>query len=143
MSLTGAYDDDNVFARIVRGELPSVKVFEDDVTLAIMDAFPQAEGHVLVIHKASKARNLLDVEPQALSELTATVQRMARAMTAALDPDGLLLTQFNGAPAGQTVFHLHFHLIPRREGEALARHGGGMAPADQLQAVAAKIRAAL
>ncbi|NGM50946.1 HIT family protein [Caulobacter sp. 602-2] len=143
MSLTGSYDDANIFAKIVRGEIPSVKIFEDDAVLAFMDAFPQSRGHALVISKTSKARNILEVEPQVLAELAAATQKLARAVTAALKPDGVVVTQFNGAPAGQTVFHLHFHVIPRYEGEALGRHGGGMADIDDLKALAAKISAAL
>lgn len=143
MSLTGSYDDANIFAKIVRGEIPSVKIFEDDAVLAFMDAFPQSRGHALVISKTSKARNILEVEPQVLGELAAATQKLARAVTAALKPDGVVVTQFNGAPAGQTVFHLHFHVIPRYEGEALGRHGGGMADIDELKTLAAKISAAL
>ena len=129
MSLQGAYDPDNVFARVLRGELPAHKVYEDDGVLAFMDLFPQAPGHVLVISKASQARNLLEVEPAHLDALMRGVQRVARAVEAALKPDGIVVTQFNGACAGQTVFHLHVHIIPRDDGQALGRHAGG-APAD-------------
>lgn len=143
MSLDGAYDDDNIFAKIVRGEIPSVKVWEDDQVLAFMDAFPQAKGHVLVISKTSKARNLLDAEAKTIGRLIGAVQKTARAMKAALKPDGLVVTQFNGAPAGQTVFHLHFHIIPRWDGVPLGRHGEGMADPGELQALAARIAAEL
>ncbi|AYV48870.1 HIT family protein [Caulobacter flavus] len=143
MSLHGTYDPDNIFAKIVRGEIPSVKVFEDDEVLAFMDAFPQSKGHLLVISKTSKARNVLEAEPKTLGRLIGAVQKATRAVTAALEPDGVVVTQFNGAPAGQTVFHLHFHVIPRYEGEALGRHGGGMADIEELKALAAKISAAL
>lgn len=143
MSLDGTYDDANIFAKIVRGEIPSAKVFEDDDVLAFMDAFPQSKGHCLVISKMSKARNLLEVEPEVLTKVMAAVQRLTRAARKALKPDGLVVTQFNGAPAGQTIFHLHFHIIPRWEGQALGRHGGGMADPAELQALAAQIRAAL
>lgn len=143
MSLHGTYDPDNIFAKIVRGEIPSVKVFEDDEVLAFMDAFPQSKGHLLVISKTSKARNVLEAEPKTLGRLIGAVQKAARAVTAALEPDGVVVTQFNGAPAGQTVFHLHFHVIPRYEGETLGRHGGGMADIEELKALAAKISAAL
>lgn len=143
MSLDGTYDDANIFAKIVRGEIPSAKVFEDDDVLAFMDAFPQSKGHCLVISKTSQARNLLDVEPEVLVNVMAAVQRLTRAARKALKPDGLVVTQFNGAPAGQTIFHLHFHIIPRWEGQALGRHGGGMADPAELQALAAQIRAAL
>lgn len=144
MSLDGPYDPANVFARVLRGELPAHKVWEDDEVLAFMDLFPQARGHVLVISKASRARNLLEVEPEHLQGLMLGVQRTARAVRAALEPDGIVVTQFNGAAAGQTVFHLHVHIIPRWEGEALARHAGG-APADAAElaelarAIAAKL----
>jgi len=143
MSLDGAYDDDNIFAKIVRGEIPSVKVWEDDQVLAFMDAFPQSRGHVLVISKTSKARNLLDAETKTIGRLIGAVQKTARAVRAALNPDGLVVTQFNGAPAGQTVFHLHFHIIPRWEGVPLGRHAEGMADPEELRALAAQIAARL
>ncbi len=144
MSLDGAYDPDNVFAKVIRGELPAHKVFEDGEVLAFMDLFPQARGHVLVVSKASRARNLLDVAPEHLAPLMAGVQRVARAVRAALEPDGIVVTQFNGAPAGQTVFHLHVHIIPRYAGEELRRHAGG-APANgaELAALAREIAAKL
>lgn len=143
MSLDGTYDEANIFAKIVRGEIPSAKVFEDDDVLAFMDAFPQSKGHSLVISKTSKARNLLEVEPEVLVKVMAAVQRLTRAAAKALKPDGVVVTQFNGAPAGQTIFHLHVHVIPRWEGEALGRHGGGMADPAELQALAKQIAAAL
>lgn len=143
MSLNGTYDEGNIFAKIVRGEMPAVKIFEDDQVLAFMDVFPQSKGHALVISKTSKARNLLEAEPQTVAALAAATQKLAKAAAAALKPDGVVVTQFNGAPAGQTVFHLHFHVIPRYEGEALGRHGEGMADAEELKALAAKISAAL
>ena len=143
MSLDGAYDDGNIFAKIVRGEIPSATVWEDDQVLAFMDAFPQARGHVLVISKTSKARNLLDAEAKTLGRLIGAVQKTARAVRTALKPDGLLVTQFNGAPAGQTIFHLHFHIIPRWDGVPLGRHGEGMADPEELKALAAQITACL
>ncbi|WP_369059941.1 HIT family protein [Caulobacter sp. 73W] len=143
MSLNGTYDEGNIFAKIVRGEMPAVKVFEDDQVLAFMDVFPQSKGHALVISKTSKARNLLEAEPQTVAAVGAATQKLAQAVTAALKPDGVVVTQFNGAPAGQTVFHLHFHVIPRYEGEALGRHGEGMADVEELKVLAAKIAAEL
>lgn len=143
MSLDGAYDPANIFAKILRGEMPAVKVWEDDDVLAFMDVFPQAPGHVLVIHKRATARNLLDIDPADLATLAAGVQKTARAVEAALKPDGLKVVQFNGAPAGQTVFHLHVHVIPVRDGQPLARHGGGMADMEELRALAAQIAAAV
>jgi histidine triad (HIT) family protein len=140
MSLDGDYEPDNIFARIVRGEAPAAKVYEDHDTLAFMDVFPQGRGHVLVVHKRSHARNLMDAEPQELHALIATVQRMVLAVRAALKPDGVFVAQFNGAAAGQSVFHLHFHVIPRWEGVALGRHAGGaMADAAELAKLAEQI----
>ena len=142
MSLDGTYDDGNIFAKILRGEMPAARVFEDEHVFAFMDVFPQSRGHTLVIPKHSTARNLLEEEPQVLSELILGVQRVARAVRAALKPDGLVITQFNGAPAGQTVYHLHFHIIPRWEGVPVGRHAGGqMADAGELKALAQQIAA--
>ncbi len=144
MSLDGEYDRDNLFARIVRGELPCAKVYEDADVFAFMDLFPQSRGHLLVISKTSQARNLLDVEPADLERLILGVQRLARAAKAALKPDGLVVTQFNGALAGQTVFHLHFHLIPRYEHQPLQGHTHGEpANAEELAALAGTIAAEL
>ena len=143
MSLEGAYDDANIFARIVRGEVPCAKVYEDDKVLAFMDAFPQVRGHTLVVHKHSKARNLLEIEPDALCELMSGVQRIARAVRKALNPDGLVVTQFNGAPAGQTIFHLHVHILPRWEGQPLGAHGTGQAEPGELRRLAEQIGASV
>lgn len=144
MSLHGSYDPQNVFAKILRGEIPSVPVWEDDNVYVFMDAFPQSEGHTLVISKTSNARNILEMEQADLATVTAAVQRTARAIEKALSPDGFIVTQFNGAPAGQTVFHLHFHIIPRWENKTMAGHGqSGMADAEQLKATAERIRQAL
>ena len=142
MSLDGTYDHGNIFAKILRGEIPSARVFEDDHVYAFMDVFPQSRGHVLVIPKHSSARNLLEEEPEVLRELILGVQRVARAVRAALNPDGVVVTQFNGEASGQTVYHLHFHIIPRWEGVPLGRHaGGGMADPAELKALAEQISA--
>ena len=142
MSLDGTYDDGNIFAKILRGEMPAARVYEDDHVYAFMDVFPQAKGHTLVIPKHSTARNLLEEEPQILAHLIRGVQRVAKAVRAALNPDGIVVTQFNGAPAGQTIYHLHFHIIPRWEGAPLGRHaGGGMADMAELKDLAAQIAA--
>ena len=144
MSLHGAYDPDNIFAKILRGEIPSVKVWEDDDVLAFMDVFPQSEGHVLVVSKTSQARTLLEIEPEALAKLTAAVQRTARAVEKALKPEGFSLMQFNGEAGGQTVFHLHFHIVPRWADRAMKGHGHApMADAEQLKALATRIAAEL
>lgn len=140
--LDGVYDPDNIFAKIVRGDMPSAKVFEDHDTMAFMDVFPQGRGHTLVIHKRAHARNLLDVEPEPLQQVMLTVQRIARAARAALKPDGIFIAQFNGAASGQTVYHLHVHIIPRWKGVALGRHGdGAMADMGELRQLAEAIAA--
>ncbi len=137
-----AYDSANVFARILRGELPAHKVFEDEATLAIMDIMPRAGGHVLVLPKVP-CRNLLDAPPEALAAVARTSQIMARAVMAAFKADGVTVQQFNESAGGQVVFHLHVHVIPRHEGVALRPHTGEMAAGDVLAAHAAKIREAL
>ena len=118
MSLDGAYEDNNIFARIIRGELPCAKIFEDDTTLAFLDIAPQSTGHALVVSKWSRARNILEVEPRAIGEVMATVTRVARALRGALNPDGIHVAQFNGGDTGQSVFHLHVHVVPRWGGDA-------------------------
>ena len=144
MSLYGDYDPDNIFARILRDEIPSVVVWEDEHVRAFMDVFPQSEGHVLVISRTSKARNILDVEPEVLTRLMAAVQRTARAVETALKPDGLSLMQFNGDAGGQTVFHLHFHIVPRWSDRAMKGHGHApQADPATLEALAQRIRAEL
>lgn len=143
MSLDGTYDHDNIFAKILRGEIPSVRVFEDDHVYAFMDVFPQGRGHTLVIPKHSTARNLLEEEPEKLATLMLGVQRVARAVRAALNPDGVMIFQTNGTPAGQTVFHLHVHVLPRWDGDGpLGKHASGkMADVEELKALAAQIAA--
>ncbi len=143
MPLSTPYNADNIFAKIVRGEMPAIKVHEDEEAIAFMDIFPQSDGHTLVIPKAFGATNLLDADPRLLSALIGRVQLIAQAITHALRPDGVRIMQFNGAPAGQTVFHLHFHIIPVFEGKPLTRHAGDKADAAQLEMLATKIRSAL
>ncbi|MCR9194584.1 MAG: HIT family protein [Hyphomonas sp.] len=141
MTLHAEYEPDNIFAKILRGEMPSVNVFEDDVALSFMDVFPQSEGHTLVIPKRVEARNFLDMPTEALGAYMERVQRVARAVEKALQPDGVVVTQFNGAPAGQTVFHLHFHIIPRWKDRSLSGHASGeMAEISYLEEIANKIR---
>lgn len=144
MSLNGTYDDNNLFAKIQRGEVPAVKVYEDDAVLAFMDIFPQARGHVLVIPKGVKARNLLDLPESKVGQLMWQVQRITKAVVKALKPDGVTVTQFNGEDAGQTIFHLHFHIIPRYAGVRLAGHGhSNRADIPELEKIAKDIAAAL
>lgn len=137
-----SYDTNNIFARILRGEIPCHKVHEDDHTLAFMDVMPQADGHTLVIPKMP-SRNLLDADPKALGALMASVQKIANAAKQAFDAEGILIQQFNEPAAGQTVFHLHFHVLPRHAGVPLRAHSGNMADPTVLAEHAAKIRAAL
>ena len=137
-----AYDRNNVFARIVRGEIPSHKVFEDEHTLAFMDVMPQADGHTLVIPKA-EAENLFDLPGPALAATILTTQRVARAVQKAFAAPGILIAQLNGPAAGQSVFHLHFHVLPRHEGLDLRFHAREMANPSLLAAHAEKVRAAL
>jgi len=137
-----SYDPNNIFAKILRGEIPCVKVYEDDKSLAFMDVMPQAPGHTLVVSKEA-AENILDLSAEGLAAMMATIQKVAKAVKKGLMPDGIVLTQFNGAAAGQTVFHVHFHIIPRHEHQALAPHARGMVDAATLEPIAAKIRSAL
>ena len=133
------YDPNNVFAKVLRGELPCHKIYEDEDTLAFLDIMPRAEGHALVITK-EKARDLFDIKPAALARLMAVVQKLAPKIQDAMGADGVLIQQFNGAAAGQTVFHLHVHIIPRKEGEALKPHAGNLEDQAKLAATAKKIR---
>lgn len=143
MSLDGVYDQDNIFAKILRGDMACAKIFEDQHVLSFMDAFPQSKGHCLVLPKAP-SRNLLETASKDIGRLFGTVQRIATAAEKALKPDGLIITQFNGAPAGQTVFHTHVHIIPRYSAQDVKPHSGGvMADIKDLETLAAKIRAAL
>jgi histidine triad (HIT) family protein len=142
MSLDGTYDGGNIFAKDPARRGPGREGVRGRPRPGVMDVFPQAKGHTLVIPKHSSARNLLDEDPAVLSNVILGVQRVTRAVRAALNPDGIVVTQFNGAPAGQTVYHLHFHIIPRWEGVPLGRHAaGGMADTAELKVLAAEIAA--
>ena len=137
-----AYDDSNVFAKILRGELPAHKVYEDADTLAFMDIMPRCEGHALVIPK-TPARNVLDASPGQLAACLATVQKIARAQLKAFNAQGVTVQQFNEPAGGQVVFHMHFHVLPRWDGVRLGPHTGEMAKSDVLAAAAAKLKAVL
>ena len=140
--MTEAYDPDNIFAKILRGEIPAHKVFEDEHTVAVMDVMPQGTGHTLVLPKAA-SRNLLDADAATLAPLMATVQKIARAVTEAFEADGVMVVQYNEAPAGQSVFHLHVHVIPRFDGVPLKPHTGNMEDPQVLATNAEKVRRAL
>ena len=137
-----SYDPSNIFGKILRGEIPAHRVYEDETALVMMDIFPQSRGHTLIVPKAP-SRNLLDADPAALAAVIPLVQKVANAVKQATGADGIRVAQFNEAPAGQTVFHLHFHVIPAYEGVALAPHGGGKADDAELAALARDIAAAL
>jgi histidine triad (HIT) family protein len=136
------YDPSNVFAKILRGELPCHKIYEDEHTLSFMDIMPRGDGHTLVVPR-NPSRNILDVAEADLTRTILTVQKIARAVKTGMNAEGLTLQQFNESAGGQIVFHLHFHVIPRWEGVPLRPHTGEMAPGEKLKEDAAKIRAAL
>jgi histidine triad (HIT) family protein len=137
-----AYDRNNVFARILRGEIPAQKICEDEFTLAFMDVMPQADGHALVIPKA-EAENIFDLAPDALAATILTTQRVARAVRKAFDAPGVMIAQLNGPAAGQSVFHIHFHVLPRHAGLELRLHAREMGDPVVLAQHAARVRAAL
>jgi len=137
------YDPSNIFGKMLRREIPNHQVFEDDTILVTMDIFPQSRGHMLVIPKAA-SRNLLDADPAALAKVAMYLPRLGRALVAATQADGLRVMQFNEAPSGQTVFHLHFHMIPVYEGMAVGRHANTARADDgELAALAKAIAAQL
>ena len=139
--MPASYDDSNVFAKILRGELPAHKLYEDADTLAFMDIMPRGDGHCLVIPK-KPSRNILDVDAASLAAVAQTTQKLAGAVMKAFSADGVTVQQFNEPAGGQVVFHLHVHIIPRFEGVALKPHTGQMADNDVLADNAEKIRAA-
>jgi len=137
------YDPQNIFGKILRGEFSSIKVIETADLLAMMDVFPQSRGHMLVLPKAA-SRNLLDADPAAVAKVAAELPRLARALKAATGADGIRLMQFNEAAAGQSVFHLHFHLVPVYEGQSVSHHGSApKADDNELRALAELIAAQL
>lgn len=136
-----SYDPDNIFAKILRGELPCHKLYEDEATFVFMDIMPRADGHCLVVPK-TPCRNLLDASGEQMAAVMLTTQKMSRAVMAAFGAGGVTVQQFNEAVGGQEVFHLHFHVLPRHEGDRL-RPPGQMADQAVLAEQAEKIRAAL
>ena len=136
------YDSDNIFAKILRGEIPNHTVFENENLLVLMDVMPMSDGHCLVVPKAP-SRNLLDANPDSLSDILPVVQIVARAAKTAMNADGIIVQQFNEEIAGQSVFHLHFHIVPVYEGKKLVRHADKMADGEQLNKQAKLIGAAI
>ncbi len=135
------YDSNNIFAKILRGEAPCTKVYEDDAALAFLDVMPRADGHTLVIPKV-QARNIFDIAPEELARMMPTVQKVARAVRAGMGAEGLTVQQFNEEPGGQQVFHLHFHLLPRWAGDVVRPPGGPFRNAEALRPFAERIIAA-
>ena len=140
--MAAAYDPNNIFAKILKGEIPCHKIYEDGDTLAFLDIMPRTEGHALVITK-QKAPDLYGISPEGLAKLMAVVQKLAPQIQKAVGADGVLVQQFNGAAAGQTVFHLHVHIVPIKDGVPLKPHAGQMADQAELAATAEKIRKVL
>lgn len=137
-----SYDRSNIFAKILRGEIPCMKIYEDEKTLAFLDVMPQAEGHTLVVPKED-AENIFDLSSESAAALMKTAQKVAKAVKTATEAPGVMLMQLNGKAAGQSVFHIHMHIIPRHHGIDLEFHERNMAEAAELAPIAAKIRAAL
>lgn len=139
MSLHGTYDPQNIFAKIIRGEAPCYKLYEDEDVLAFLDLFPQSYGHCLVIPKNAPARNILEIDDANLAKVMAVVRRLTQVVVDELQPAGVQVAQFNGAPAGQTVFHIHMHIVPRFEGEKLGVHAAKQADAAELEQLQARL----
>jgi len=137
-----AYDDTNIFAGILRGEIPAVRVYEDDQTLAMLDIMPQSVGHTLILPK-SPAEDLFDLDSDSAASVICTTQLVARAIRTAFEPEGMLLQQFNGVAAGQTVFHFHMHIVPRYEDQPLRGHSRNIVDSAVLERHAEKIRQSL
>ncbi len=137
-----AYDPKNIFAKIIRGEIPCVRIYEDEKSLAFMDVMPQAEGHTLVVPKED-AENVFDLSPEGAAAMMATTQKVAKAVKRATGAPGLMIVQLNGAAAGQSINHIHMHIIPRTTGIDLKFHAREMVGPKSLEPLAAKIRAAL
>ncbi|MCP1472408.1 histidine triad (HIT) family protein [Sphingobium sp. OAS761] len=140
MSLYGAYDPDNVFARILRGDLPCHRVYEDEDVLALLDAYPQAPGHTLIIPKHGKARNFLELDDRAISPLFNCAKRLMKVLVTELEPVGVQMLQFNGGDGGQSVFHFHIHLVPRWKGQPLGLHAQTPGDAAELAKLAERLR---
>jgi histidine triad (HIT) family protein len=137
-----AYDPDNIFAKILKGEVPACRVYEDEHTLVFMDVMPQSDGHALVLPK-SQAENIFDLEPDMAAAVMRTGQKIAKAAKKAFKADGITLMQFNEPAGGQTVFHFHLHVVPRYTGAPLRSHGRSMADPKRLEEQAQRLRAAL
>lgn len=139
MSLHGSYDTQNIFAQIIRGDLPCYKLYEDEDVLAFLDVFPQSRGHTLVVPKRAAARNILEIDADNLCKVMRVVQQLTGVLVEELQPEGVQVAQFNGAPAGQTVFHLHVHIVPRYAGQGLGVHASSKADPVELEQLQARL----
>ena len=139
MSLHGTYDPQNIFAQIIRGDMPCYKLYEDDDVLAFLDVFPQSSGHTLVVSKKAAARNILDIDADNLCKVMRVVQQLTGVLVEELQPEGVQVAQFNGAPAGQTLFHLHMHIVPRYAGQGLGMHASSKADPAELEQLQARL----
>src|SRR5690606_29837286 len=139
MSLHGTYDPQNIFAKIIRGEAPCYKLYEDEDVLAFLDLFPQSYGHCLVIPKNVQARNILEIDDASLAKVMSVVRKLTRAVVDELEPAGVQVAQFNGAPAGQTVFHIHMHIVPSYEDDKLGIHATNPADPAELEKLQARL----
>jgi histidine triad (HIT) family protein len=142
IKLSDPYDEQNIFAKILRGDLPSIKIYEDDETLAFMDIMPQTDGHVLVIPKRP-AVHLLTLPDDIAGPILITARKVADAVRKAMGADGIMIAQLSGSDAGQTVPHFHIHILPRHNGIDLAFHARDVADMDELAEIADKIKAEL
>ena len=143
MSLIGVYDPGNVFAKVLRGDLPCYRIYEDDDLLAFLDLYPQARGHTLVIPKNEQARNLLELSDAAIGPLFIAVKKIMKALVAEVQPDGVQIFQFNGGEGGQSVYHIHVHIVPRWPGQPLGMHAQAKGDPQALEALAASLSARL
>ncbi|MBI6743396.1 HIT family protein [Pseudomonas syringae] len=143
MSLEGKYDSNNIFSLIIKEDAPAYTFYDDDCVMAFLDVFPQSYGHVLVIPKQVQARNILEVDTDTLSKIIVVVQRLSKVLSEELKPDGIQIVQFNGGAAGQTVYHLHFHIIPRWAGEGVSAHGKNSADPAELKSLQKRLLARL
>jgi histidine triad (HIT) family protein len=139
MSLYGDYDSQNIFAQILRGDAPCYKIYEDDDVVAFLDLFPQSFGHTLVIPKNAQARNILEIDPGSLAQLTAAVQKLTKILVDELKPDGVQIMQFNGTAGGQTVYHIHMHIVPRWESASIGAHAQGKGDPADLKALQTRL----
>lgn len=143
MSIYGDYDPHNIFAKVLRGEVPCYRVYENDDVLSFLDLFPQSRGHTLVIPKKEQARNLLELSDAAMEPLFSAVKKVMQAVVDEVEPDGVQMFQFNGGEGSQSVYHLHVHIVPRWPGQILGMHGQVKGDPTELEILAGRLRTRL